>query len=121
EIATGLRGVDLGDVGRRGTVRMRHGQVLEDARTVHDLRGRRIRERHLDDLDAETRRVLILPRIRAPLQFLRRANAGLAGDVDVDVVLVARVLDHRVRVRATARLHVRDVLRVRDVGNVEDS
>ena len=57
----------------------------------------------------------------AARQLVRRADAGRAGDVDVDVVLVLRIDEHRVRVRAAAGLHVADVLRIRDVGDVEDA
>ena len=55
-----------------------------------------------------------------PGQLVGRADARRAGHVDVDVRLVVRVLDHRVGVRAAAGLHVADVLRRRDVGDVED-
>ena len=56
-----------------------------------------------------------------PGELARRANARRAGDIDVDVVGILRVDERRVRVRAAARLHVADVLRIRDVGDVEDA
>ena len=42
---------------RRGAVRLGRRELVEDARVVHDLRLLGMRERHLDDLDAEARRV----------------------------------------------------------------
>ena len=48
-------------------------------------------------------------------KLVRRAHARRAGDVDVDVVRILRIDERRVRVRAAARLHVADVLRIRDV------
>jgi hypothetical protein len=42
-------------------------------------------------------------------QLLAGPHRRRAGDVDVDVLAVVRILEHRVRVRAAARLHVADV------------
>ena len=69
----------------------------------------RIRQRHLDHLDAEQRGVRDpRPACRRSSPAARSASARRrrAGDVDVDVLLVLRILDHRVRVRAAAGLHV---------------
>ena len=73
-----------------------------------------MRQRHLDDLDAEQRRVRILvgARVTQPGSSFGERTAGRAGDVDVDVLRVLRIHEHRVRVRAAAGLHVGDVLRV---------
>ena len=50
--------------------------------------------------------------VRAARQLVRRPDAGRARDVDVDVVLVARLRHDRVRVRSAAGLHARDELRI---------
>src|SRR5207249_1826808 len=43
-----------------------------------------------------------------------------SGYVDVHVLLVVRIVDDRVRVRATTGLHIPDVFRIGDVADVED-
>ncbi len=53
-----------GDVLRRLAVRRRGHQVVEDPRRAHDRGLLGMRQRHLDDLDAEQRRVGILRRRR---------------------------------------------------------
>src|SRR5690606_26554918 len=52
--------------------------------------------------------------------FFFRTHACRTGDVDVDVLVVIRVLQDRVRVRTTAGLDVGDINRVADVADVED-
>ena len=118
-IGAGLGG---GDILRRLAVDRRSDQLIEDPRPVDDGRLLRMSQRHLDHLDAEQRRFRILVRRQpgAPGQLVGRADAGLAGDVDVDVLLVLRIFHHRVGVGAAAGLHVGDVLRIRDIGDVED-
>ena len=58
---------------------------------------------------------------RSTRQLSRRPHGRGAGNVDVDVVLVVRRRHQRVRVRPAARLHVRDVLRLREIRDVEDA
>ena len=107
----------------RQAVRFGLGQVIEDARAAHDRGLLRMREWHLDHFDAEKRRV----RVRggcgghATGQLGIWTDRGRARDVDVHVLGVFGVHEDRVRVRATARLHRRDLPRILDVGNVEDS
>src|SRR6185437_7546020 len=48
-------------------------------------------------------------------------HSSRAGDIDVDIVLVFRIDEQRVRVRPAAGLHIGDVLRVVDVADVEDA
>ena len=122
ERAGGARLVQLGLLGRRLTVGGRSDKVVEDPGRAHDRRPFRIPHRHLDHLDPEERGVGILVgrRADAPRQFAGRADAGGSGDIDVDVLGVVRVLEHRMSVRATARLHVPDVAGVLDVADVED-
>ena len=57
---------------------------------------------------------------RASGQFFGLTDERCARDVDVNVVLIVRIDDQRVRVRAAAGLHGGDLLRILDVGNVED-
>ena len=101
----------------------RRAETGEDARRAHDRRLLRRRERHLDHFEAEARAVFgsSIGAVLAAGQFLSRTDAGRPGHIDVDVGLVARIGDHRVRVRAAAGLHVGDVLRVGDVRDVEDA
>ena len=101
----------------------RDGQVLEDPGRADDLGLLRRGERHLDDLDPEQGRVRIVfrHRPRATRQFFVGANAGGTGDIDIDVVLVLRIDHHGVGVGPAAGLDVGEVLRVTDVGGVENS
>ncbi len=80
-------------------------------------------EGHLDDLDAEERRVGILVRREphAAGELAGRAHPGGARDVDVDVLRVLWIDEHRVRVRAAAGLYVADVFRIADVADIEDA
>ena len=103
-----------------------HGAGLrigKDARAGDDLRQLRVRQRHLDDVDPEQRGVRIRLRVpaRASRQFFRLTNVSRPGDVDVDVVLVLRVDHERMRVRAAAALHGGDLLRIREVADIEDA
>ena len=100
----------------------RRREAVEDARRADDRRLLRRRQRHADHFEAEPRRVGIVDRpVLAAGQLLLRAHARRPGHIDIDVVLVVRIGDHRVRVRAAAGLHVGDVLRAGDVGDVEDA
>src|SRR5258708_19673179 len=80
-----------------------------------------MRERDLDDLDAEFGRVRIIRIVNASGQFARRTDAGRTGDVHIYVVAVIRIDDDRVRMRSTAGLYVRDVPRMRDLRTAEDA
>ena len=95
----------------------------EQARLVDDARLRRVGDRHFDHVDAEERRVRIVLRILAGAadQLFTRADAAGAGRIEEDVALVLRVGDQRVRMRAAAGLHRRDLLRILQVGDVEDA
>ena len=108
---------------RHGLVRptRRRCEAVEDARRADDRRLLRCRERHLDHFEPEARALRIVHRaVLAAGKLVGRTHAGGSGDVDINVVFVFRIGDHRVRVRATAGLHVGDVLRLGDVGDVED-
>ena len=99
-------------------------EIVEDAGRADDRRVLRMRERNLDHFDAEERRVRILlrrERWSSPTARCGDTRRRRTRDVDVDVVAVLRIDEHRVRVRSAARLHVRDVLWIRDVGDVEDA
>src|SRR5215475_2814050 len=91
-------------------------------RRVHDLRLFGMFQRNLDDLDAELRtRRVTCRRARASRYLRRRTHPRVAGDVDVDVLLVAWVADDGVRMRPTTRLHVHDESRMCLVGDVDDA
>src|SRR2546430_14678711 len=55
-----------------------------------------------------------------PYTPLSLSHARRSGHVDVHVVLVGGIFHHGVRVRPPAGLDIPDVLRVGDVGDVED-
>ena len=80
-----------------------------------------MRNWNLDHFDAEQRGVRILRGRDASRQLLVRAHRRRSRDVDVDVLGVARIHEHGVGVRAAAGLHVGDVARMRDVGDVIDA
>ena len=110
-------------VGHRETVRLRLGEVVEDARAAHDRGLLGVRERHLDDFDAEERRVRVGGRRGrdAAGEFGIRTDRRRARDVDVDVLGILRIHEQRMRVRAAAGLHGRQRLRVLDVADVENA
>ena len=58
---------------------------------------------------------------RAACQFFRLTNGSGAGDIDVDVVLIFGVDHERMRVGAAAALHGGDLLRIREVADIEDA
>ena len=101
----------------------RRGQAVENARRADNVRQLRMRERHLNDLDAKQRAVRILFRqcTRAAGELVRRTHSGRARDVDVDVERVPGTRYDRVGVRAAAGLYSRDVLRIGDVADVDDA
>jgi hypothetical protein len=99
------------------------GHIHEDARPVDDPGLRRIGERNFDHVDAEERRVGVLFRIthRATGKLVAGTDLAGARSVDVEIRLVGRQADDRVRVRAAARLHRAHLLRLADVLDVEDA
>jgi hypothetical protein len=113
----------LSDVFRRFGMLDRLRQIVEDARRADNRSLRRIGQRHLYHFNAEQCRIRILGRLRVDTtrQFIRGADPGRTGDIDVDVLLVLRILEHRVRVRAAAGLHVAHVLRCLDVRDIKDA
>ena len=115
--------LDLLQVGRRQPVHGRRDQIMEDPRRAHDLGGLWIVKRNPDHLDPEQGGVGVLAGHAAGAagQFFGGAHRSRAGDVDVDVVVVARMLEHGVGVRTPAGLHVGHVLRVGDIRDVEDA
>ena len=104
-------------------VARRRCQGGEDTRLAHDMRVLGMREWYLNDLDPELLAVgiHIWRKVRTACELRGRPHGRRTGDVDVDVGLVAGILDHRVRVRTAAGLHTRDVLRVSQVRGVEDA
>ena len=96
-------------------------QARENVGATDHRRLRRIGERHLDDFDAQPCRTRIAGSgTGASGQLIRRADIGRPGHVDIDVLLVLRIFEHRVRVRPTAGLHIGEQLRCLDVRDVED-
>jgi hypothetical protein len=101
--------------------RVARGGVGENRGRAHHRGLLRMRERNLDDFDAEVGVVRIPRVVVAARELFARANSRCAGDVDVDVGLVVRVVHDGVRVRSAAGLHVRDVPGMIDVGDIEDA
>src|SRR5579859_3877296 len=98
--------------------------VHEDARMRNDLRLLRRRDRDLDYVDTEERGAGVLVRLftgGASGKLFRLAHERRAGDIDVNVVLVFRVDDQSVRVRAAAGLHRRNLPGIFDIGDVKDA
>jgi hypothetical protein len=86
-------------------------RIGEDARLADDARLLRRRERHADHLDPEERgvRVLLQARAEQPGSSSPARTPAGARDVDVDDAGIVRIRHQRVRVRAAARLHGRDL------------
>ena len=97
-------------------------RIGEDARTRHHCRQFRMRQRHLDHDDRKQRRIRIFTRraARAPSQFFLRTHARRTRNIDIHIVLILRVDNQRMRMRAAARLHIRHLLRIPQVTDVED-
>src|SRR2546423_11785021 len=98
-------------------------RIHEYARTGNYFSVLRRRHRHLDHIDAKQGGIWIRIRLptRAPGQFFVLTDRRSTGHIDVDVVLVIRIEDQRVRVRAAASLHRGDLLRILDVTDIENS
>ncbi len=104
------------------TVHRSGALVGEDARAVDHLRQLRMRQRHLDHDDGIKRGVGVVDAAaRASRQLLSRANRRVARHIQVDIVLIVRIRHQRVRVRSTASLHARKLLRMQNVADVEDA
>ena len=104
-----------GDVAGRG--------IRENPRAIDDVRVLRRGERHLDDVDAEQRRIRIFLRLEAGAagELLRRPHGARARAVDVQVRRIMWIRDERVRMRSAARLHGRNLSRLAQVADVEDA
>ena len=96
-------------------------RIHKNARAVHHCGILRRSQRHLDYIYAKQRcvRIFVGRVTRTSCQLLALTDEGSAGHVDVDVVLIIRIDDQRVRVRAAASLHRGDLLRRFDVGDIE--
>src|SRR5690606_23534633 len=83
----------------------------------------RVIDRDLDHIYAKERRFRVLERglVRAALELLAGTDAARAGSVDIDVTVVIGIGDHRMGVRASARLHCAHLLRHAYVADVEDT
>src|SRR5438309_1701083 len=97
-------------------------RVHEDTRAVHDCRVLRRCQRHLDYVDAKQGRVRIFVRrsTRTSRQLFVLTDKRSSRDIDIDIVLVIRIYDQGVRVRAATRLHRGDLLRRFDVADVKN-
>src|SRR5438552_18191612 len=97
--------------------------IDEHTRTGDHSRILRRRERHFNHINTKQRRIRILVRsfTRAPSQLFVLTDEGSAGYIDVNVVLIIRIDDQRVRVRSATSLHCGDLLRTLDVTDIEDS
>ena len=82
-----------------------------------------MRERDLDDVDAEESCIGIGFRVAAGAagQFIGLTNAAGAGNIDVDIVLILRINQQRVGVGTATALHGGNLLRIADVGDIEDA
>ena len=96
------------------------GFVREDGGAGGDACLRRVGLGDFDDVDAEERGAVVARHVAdAAGQLLFLADTGGAGVVDHDTVLVLE--HHRMRVRPAAGLHLADLARAREVGDVEDA
>ena len=82
-----------------------------------------MRHRNLDHHNRKQRRIRIILRIcpRAATKLLLLPNRGRTRNIDIEVVLILRIDQQRVRVRSTARLHIGHLLRIRDIADIEDA
>ena len=104
------------------TVHRSGGLVGEDARAVDHLGQLRVCERDLDHDDGVQRGVGIVDAAAgAAGEFLGRTDGRVAGDVQIDVVLVLRIDHQGVGVRAAARLDAGQLLGMGQVADIEDA
>ena len=82
-----------------------------------------MRERHLDHLDAEQRRVgvLVWREVDTPCKLIWRTDAAGPGDIDIDVVGIFRIDEQAVGMRSATGLNVADVSGIGDIADVEDA
>src|SRR5258708_12989660 len=92
------------------------------ARAGDDLCVLRRGDRNLDYINAEERGVGVFVGLftGAAGEFFGLAHERCAGDVDINVVLVVRIEDQSVGVRAAAGLHGGDLLGILAIFDVED-
>src|SRR5215208_2698645 len=88
-----------------------------------DLRILRRRQWDLNHVNPKERCIRILVRVLtgAPGQLFVLPDKRGSRHVDVNVVLVIRINDESMRVRATASLYDSYLLRIFDISNIEDS
>ena len=96
-------------------------RVRKDVGMAHHLGLLRVLERHLDHVDAERRGVRRAGIGHTSGLLFSRAHARIAGDIDVEVLLVVWIGDKRVGVGSAACLHGRHLARFAWIGNVEDA
>ena len=123
EVATRPRRFDGGDIGGRRTMLLRRHQALEEARRTHDGRLFGPGKGHLDHLDPEQGRIRVFGGRRAGAtgEFFRRAHRGGTRYVNVHMLVVLRVLEHRMRVGTAAGLHIGDVFGIANIADVENA
>ena len=97
--------------------------VPEDERPVDDAGLLGVRQRNLDDVDPEQRRVGVLRRrlVRAAFELVTRPHRGGARPVDVDVALAVGIAHQRVGVGSAAGLHCGHLPRAPHVADVKDT
>ena len=97
--------------------------VPEDERPVDDVGLLGVRQRNLDDVDPEQRRVGVLRRrlVRAAFELVTRPHRGGARPVDVDVALAVGIAHQRVGVGSAAGLHCGHLPRAPHVADVKDT
>src|SRR6266850_3810696 len=97
--------------------------IDKQTRTGYHLRILRRRQRHLNHINAKQRciRILVWCFTRATRQLFGLTDERGSRYVDVDVVLIIRIDDQRMRVRPAASLHRGHLLRILDVRNIENS
>ena len=109
--------------GAAQTGHLARSRIHKNSRTRHDLGVLRSRHRHLDHIDAEQRSVRILVRCstRTSGQLFVLTDERSSRHVDINVVLVIRIDDQCVRVRAATGLHRGHLLWTLDVTDIENS
>ena len=98
-------------------------RIREDARAVDDFRVLRRRERHLDHVDAEERRVRIFTGLesRTAGELFRRSDQAGPRAVHIEIARILRIGHERMRVRSAARLNRRDLARLAEIADVENA
>src|SRR5215210_5597449 len=96
--------------------------IHKHSRTRHYLSILRCRQWHLNHVNAKERSIGVLVRglTGAPGQLFALTDKRGPRDVDIDVVLIIRINYQGMRVRAAAGLHRCHLLRIPDVGDIEN-